>query len=123
MNIEPIRTAAAYTTALARIEALLSAVPGTPEFDELDVLSTLVEVYEDRYHPIDAPDPVEAIKFRMEQMGLVKQDMVLYLGQPSRVTEVLKRQRKLSLSMIRRLNKGLGIPADVLIKDYQLIEQ
>lgn len=123
MNIEPIRTAAAYTTALARIETLLSAVPGTPEFDELDVLSTLVEVYEDRYHPIDAPDPVEAIKFRMEQMGLVKQDMVLYLGQPSRVTEVLKRQRKLSLSMIRRLNKGLGIPADVLIKDYQLIEQ
>jgi HTH-type transcriptional regulator / antitoxin HigA len=123
MNIEPIRTANDYTRALARVETLLNAVPGTAEFDELDVLSTLVEVYEDRHHPIDAPDPVEAIKFRMEQMGLGKQDMVNYLGQPSRVTEVLKRQRKLSLSMIRRLNKGLGIPADVLIKDYQLIEQ
>ncbi len=120
MNVTPIRDSASHAAALSRIEAIFDAEPGTPEFDELDVLSTLIEAYEDKFISIPELDPIEAIKFRMEQVGLENKDLIPYLGQNSRITEVMKRQRKLSLNMIRRLNKELGIPAEVLIHDYPL---
>ncbi|HHQ4645516.1 TPA: helix-turn-helix domain-containing protein [Aeromonas veronii] len=120
MNIIPVRDAASHAAAIARIEAIFDAAPGTPEFDELDVLATLVESYEDKAFPMPDPDPIEAINFRLEQMGLEQKDLVTYLGQSSRVTEVLKRQRGLSLNMIRRLTAGLGIPAEILIRPYPL---
>ncbi|MFM5071302.1 type II toxin-antitoxin system HigA family antitoxin [Aeromonas veronii] len=120
MNIFPVRDAAIHAAALARIEAIFDAAPGTPEFDELDVLATLVESYEETAFPMPEPDPIEAINFRLEQMGLEPKDLVTYLGQSSRVTEVLKRKRGLSLNMIRRLTAGLGIPAEILIRPYPL---
>ncbi len=120
MNIRPIRTEKDYDAALARIEQIWEAEPGTPESDELDVLSLLVEAYEAEHHPIPPPDPIEAIKFRMEQMGLSRKDLEPFIGHRGRVTEVLNRKRGLSIDMIRRLNQGLGIPADVLIAEYPL---
>ncbi len=121
MQIKPIKTVEDNQAALARIDQLWEAEPNTPEGDELEVLATLVHAFEEEHYPIDAPDPIEAIKFRMEQQGLVDADLVPYLGQRSRVTEVLKRQRGLSLSMIRKLNEGLKIPLDCLVKEYQLL--
>jgi HTH-type transcriptional regulator/antitoxin HigA len=115
MDIRPIKTKRDYQCALARVEELMDAKPGTPGGDELDVLATLVEAYEDKHFPIDAPDPVEAILFRMEQMGLTRKDLEPYLGSRHRVSEVLNRKRALSLSMIRRLHKGLRIPLENLI--------
>ncbi len=123
MNIRPIRTEKDYDAALARIEQIWEAEPGTPESDELDVLSLLVEAYEAEHHPIPPPDPIEAIKFRMEQMGLSRKDLEPFIGHRGRVTEVLNRKRGLSIDMIRRLNQGLGIPADVLIAEYPLDRQ
>ncbi|GAW47627.1 DNA-binding protein [Photobacterium damselae subsp. piscicida] len=120
MYIKPIKTVEDNEAALTRIAQLWDAEPNTPEGDELDVLATLVHAFEEEYYPIDAPDPIEAIKFRMEQQGLVPEDMVNFLGTRSRVTEVLKRQRRLTINMIRKLNKGLHIPLDCLVKDYQL---
>jgi HTH-type transcriptional regulator / antitoxin HigA len=115
MDIRPIKTRRDYQRALARVAELMDAKPGTPEGDELDVLATLVEAYEDKHFPIDTPDPVEAILFRMEQMGLTRKDLEPYLGSRHRVSEVLNRKRDLSLGMIRRLHKGLKIPLDNLI--------
>jgi len=115
MNIRPIRKKADYQAAITRIEQLWDAAKGSPEFDELEVLATLVDAYEKAHHPIDPPDPIEAIKFRMEQMGLTRKDMEPYLGSRARVSEILRRKRNLSLPMIRRLHRGLGIPSDVLI--------
>lgn len=112
-----IKTETDYDQALERIAALMDAVPGTPEGDELELLVTLVELYEKIVHPIDQPDPIEAIKFRMEQMGLKQKDLIPYIGSRSKVSEVLSRQRPLSISMIRRLHEGLGIPSDVLLKE------
>lgn len=120
MNIKPIKTEQDYEQALKRIEQLWDANPNTAEGDELDILVTLVEVYEEKNYPIEAPNPVEAIKFRMEQQGLELIDLVPYLGQRSRVTEVLNRKRKLSITMIRKLHEGLKIPLDSLIQDYAL---
>ena len=115
MNIRPIRTKADHEAALARIAELMEATEDTREGDELDILATLVEAYERRHFPIDSPDPVEAIRFRMEQLGLTRKDLEPYLGSRHRVSEVLNRKRGLSLSMIRRLHAGLRIPLEVLV--------
>jgi len=106
-----------YEAALARIEEIMDAPPDTPEGDELELLTTLVESYEEKRFPIDLPDPIEAIRFRMEQAGLKQQDLVPYIGSRSKVSEVLAGKRPLSLKMIRALHKGLGIPAEVLLRE------
>jgi HTH-type transcriptional regulator/antitoxin HigA len=111
-----IKTEQDYDTALARISDLMDADPGTPEGDELDLLVTLVELYEKKTHPVGLPDPIEAIKFRMEQMGMKHKDLILFIGSRSKVSEVLSRQRPLSIAMIRKLHEGLGIPAEVLLQ-------
>ena len=116
MKPKIIKTKADYKEALARIEELFAAVPGTPEGDELELLTTLVELYEAKAFPIDLPDPLTAIRFRMEQQGLKPKDLVSFIGSPSKVSEVLSGQRSLSLSMIRNLVTGLEIPAEVLLQ-------
>ena len=118
MNTElrPIRSEADYEQALAEIERLWGAESGTTEGDRLDVLATLVDAYETEHEPIDPPDPIEAIKFRMEQQGLTRKDLRSMIGTRTRVAEVLNRTRSLSIGMIRRLHDGLGIPAEVLIR-------
>ena len=116
MNIKIIKTEAEYEEALARIDALIDAAPGSPQVDELDLLALLVEKYEEVHYPVDLPDPVEAIKFRMEQEGLEPKDMIKYLGSQSKVSEVLNYKRPLSLTMIRNLHEGLDIPAEVLLQ-------
>lgn len=115
MKIKPIRTEQDYKQAVARIESLISATPGTPEEDELDVLATLVNAYEEKAFPVDLPDPVAAITFRMEQLGLERKDLEPYIGQKGRVSEVLNYKRSLSIEMIRRLHKGLDIPLEALV--------
>ena len=120
MDITPIRSEADYESALERIEEIWDAESGTPESDELDVLSILVEDYEEKHYPIPPPDPIEAIKFRMEQMGMTRKDLEPYLGSRGRVAEVLNRKRGLSIEMIRNLSQGLGISADVLVGQYPL---
>jgi len=117
MEIRPIHNEHDYKEALQTVSGLVDAdpVPGTPEGDRLEVLATLVERYEAEHFPLDLPDPIEAIKFRMEQAGLSACDMQPYLGNLNRVYEVLNRKRGLSLAMIRRLNRELKIPAEVLI--------
>ena len=116
MEIKPIRTKADYRAALKEVEGLMSAAADTPEGERLDVLVTLVEAYESRHYRLDLPDPVEAIKFRMEQQGLTPKDMVPMIGRINRVYEVLNRKRPLTLAMIQRLHSELGIPAESLIK-------
>ncbi len=106
-----------HDTALSRIEQLMDAKSGTAEMDELELLTALVEMYEERHFPINPPDPVDAIKFRMEQLGLVQKDMVPYFGTKSKVSEVLNGKRPLSLAMMRSLNKSLGISAEVLLRE------
>ena len=117
MDICPIRTEADHRAALADISRLMEAdpEPGTPDGDRLDVLATLVEAYEARHYPVAPPDPIEAIKFRMDQEGLTAKDLTPYIGRLNRVYEVLSRRRPLTLPMIRRLHSGLGIAAESLI--------
>ncbi len=115
MNIHPIKTEDDYSDAMQRIDALMDALPGTEEGDELDILATLVEAYERDHFPIDPPDPVEAILFRMEQMGIDRKALEPFLGGRSRVSEVLNRKRKLSMSQVRKLHDGLNIPLENLI--------
>jgi len=98
-------------------ESIMDAKPGTPDMDELELLTALVEMYEDRHYPISPPDPVDAIRFRMEQLGLSQKDMAPFMGNKSKVSEVLSRKRPLTLAMMRALHKGLGIPAEVLLKE------
>ena len=117
MEIKPIRTKTDYRAALKKIEALMSARAGSPEGERLDVMVTLVEAYERKHYPLDLPDPVEAIKFRMDQMALAPKDLVPMIGQINRVYEILNRKRPLTLQMIRRLHQKLGIPAESLIKE------
>ena len=117
MEIKPIRTKTDYRAALKKIETLMSARAGSPEGERLDVMVTLVEAYERKHYPLDLPDPVEAIKFRMEQMALAPKDLVPMIGQINRVYEILNRKRPLTLQMIRRLHQKLGIPAESLIKE------
>jgi HTH-type transcriptional regulator/antitoxin HigA len=115
VDVKPIRTESDYEAALDTVERLWGAESGTPKGDRLDVLVTLIEAYEEEHHPIDPPDPVDAILFRMDQMGLTRKDLEKVLGSRARVSEILNRKRTLSLAMIRDLHKGLGIPAEVLI--------
>ena len=115
-KLKPIRTNADYKVALAEIERLWGAPAGTPEGDRLDILATLLDVYEDEHYPMDPPDPIEAIKFRMEQQGLTRKSLEGILGTRTRVAEVLNRRRGLSINMIRRLHEKLGISAEVLIR-------
>lgn len=119
MNIRPIHTEADYKATLKEIAALMELDPdmGTPEGDRLDILATLVQAYEAKTFPIGVPDPVEAIKFRMEQSGLTVRDLEPFIGKSNRVYEILNHKRPLTLGMIRRLHQGLGIPAEVLIAE------
>ncbi|WP_442487195.1 helix-turn-helix domain-containing protein [Halomonas litopenaei] len=117
MNIQPIHNDADLERAFARMEALWNAEDGSPEADELEVLSILIEHYEDKHYPIGPSDPIEAIKFRMEQQGLTPRDLEAYIGGSGRVSEVLNRKRGLSLAMIRRLHDGLRIPYESLINE------
>jgi HTH-type transcriptional regulator / antitoxin HigA len=118
-ELKPIRTEADYERAVSEVGRLWGAKSGTPEGDRLDVLATLIDAYEAEHYPIDPPDPVEAIKFRMEQQGLSRKDLEPLIGTRTRVAEVLNRKRGLSISMIRRLHKHLGISAEVLIRPAQ----
>ena len=116
MDVAPIKTKRDYRRTLKEIEGLMDAKRGTPEGDRLDVLVTLVAAWEAKHYPIDLPDPVEAIKYHMEQQGLRPRDLVPYIGGRNRVYEVLNRKRPLTLKMVWRLHAGLGIPAESLIK-------
>src|SRR3954467_11442852 len=116
MNVKPIRTARDHRAALEEIERLMHAKSGTAQGERLDVLVTLVEAYERKHFPMDLPDPVEAIKFVMDQRGLTVKDLEPMIGHANRVYEVLRYKRPLTLKMIRNLHNGLGIPAECLIK-------
>ena len=120
MNIKPIKNEKDYANALSLIESLMSAKPNTSQMDKLEVLTTLVEAYEEKFYNIDAPDPIEAIKFRMEQEGLKQKDLVAIVGSKSRVSEVLNKKRKLTIEMIRSLHKQLHIPVESLFLDYKI---
>ena len=118
MKIKPIKTEQDYNEALERLEVIFDAKPGTTEGDELEILGILIDRYEQQHFPIDLPDPIEAIKFRMEQLGYSQNDLADVIGLKSRASEVLSRKRKLSLAMIRSLHDKLNIPTEVLIQAY-----
>nr|WP_294903328.1 helix-turn-helix domain-containing protein [uncultured Lacibacter sp.] len=118
MNIKLIKTKKDYQQALNRLEVIFDAKPNTAEGDELEVLGLLIATYEKEHFPIGYPDPVEAIKFRMEQMGYSQNDLAKVVGLKSRASEILNKKRKLSLEMIRKLHETLSIPTEVLIQDY-----
>lgn len=120
MEISIIKNEEQYRAYLDRMNEIFHAKEGTPESDELDMLALVLEKYEEEHYPIDAPDPIEAIRFMMEQMGLNDNDLGKILSSRSRASEILSRKRKLSISHIRKLTKHLKISADVLIKDYEL---
>jgi HTH-type transcriptional regulator/antitoxin HigA len=120
MEIKPIKTKKDYGAALNEIERLFSSLPGTPEGDRLEVLTTLVEAYEERHFKISLPDPIDAILYHLESRGLVRKDLERLIGSRARVSEVLNRKRPLTMEMIRRLHKTLGIPAEVLIQPYRI---
>ena len=118
MNITPIRNENDYQKALERLENIFDSKKGTEQGDELEILSILVDKYENENFPIGMPDPIEAIKFRMEQMGMKQKDLAEVVGFKSRVSEILNKKRKLTLEMVRKLNIALHIPTEVLIQDY-----
>jgi HTH-type transcriptional regulator/antitoxin HigA len=118
MDIHPIKTEADYQAALLRVDGLMQAQPNTPEGDDLDVLTTLISVYEDQHFPIMPPDPIEALLYWMETRDLTRRDLEPLLGSRARVAEILNRRRTLTLEMIRRLHNVLGIPAEILIQPY-----
>ncbi len=118
MEIKAIKTEQDYNQALARLEDIFHAEIDTAEGDEAEILSILIEKYEDEQYPIGMPDPIEAIKFRMEQMGMKQKDLAGIVGFTSRVSEILNRKRKLTLGMIRKLNSTLNIPTEVLVQEY-----
>lgn len=120
MNVKPITTEKDYQEALERLELIFDARKGTPEGNELEILSILIDKYENENFPIGMPDPIEAIKFRMEQMGISNKELAEILGYKSRVSEILTKKRKLSLAMIRKLHTYLSIPTEVLIREYTL---
>lgn len=115
-DLKPIRTEADYEAALAEVERLWGAKGGTPKGDRLDVLATLIEAHETKHYPIDPPDPIDAIRFRMEQQGLTRKDLEPMIGTRNRIAEVFNRKRGLSIEMIRNLHDKLGISAEVLIR-------
>lgn len=118
MKLKVIKTEEDYNKALRRLEVIFDAPVNTPEGDEAELLGILIEKYEDEHYPIDAPDPIEAIKFRMEQMDMDKKDLAKVIGYKSRVTELFTRKRKLNLKMIRRLHEKMNIPYESLISEY-----
>lgn len=118
MNIKVIKTEEDYNQALKRLEEIFHAPVNSQDGDEAEVLSILIEKYEDEHYPIEAPDPIEAIKFRMEQMGMSKKDLAQILGYKSRVSEIFNRKRKLTLKMIRSLHEKLKIPYESLLTEY-----
>jgi len=118
MEHKVIKSGIEYSNALARLEHIFDSEPGTPQGDELELLALLIDDYEKTHYPIGLPDPVEAIKFRMEQMNYNAKDLADVIGFRSRATEILNRKRKLSLDMIRKINKRMHIPPDVLIQEY-----
>ena len=118
MNIAPIRNEKDYQKALEQLELIFDAKKGTEKGDELEILSILIDRYENEKFPIGMPDPIEAIKFRMEQLGMKQKDLAEVVGFKSRVSEILNRKRKLTLDMIRKLNTTLHIPTEVLVQDY-----
>jgi len=119
MQIRPIRSDADYRTALAQVERLWDAEPGSPEGDQVEVLSTLIEAYEAEHYPIPAPDPIAAVEFMMEQKGLTRRDLEPAIGSRGRVSEILNRRRPLTLPMVRALTALLHIPAEVLVQSYE----
>jgi len=120
MDIKPIRTEEDYETALEEIERLFDSEPGTPEGDKLEVLTILVNAYEEEHYSIPLPEPIEAIEYHMERLGLSRRDLEPYIGAPSRISEILNRKRPLTMNMIRRLHAGLGIPIEILAQQYEL---
>ena len=122
MRIKPLKTESDYKEALKEIERIFDAAPGTREGDRLDVLTTLVEAYEEKHFHITLPDPIEAILYYVESRGLTRRDLERYIGSRARVWEVLNKKRPLTMEMIRNLHKGLGIPAEVLIQPYRTLK-
>ena len=120
MKITPIKSETDYNNALKRLETIFDAPIGSPESDEADILGLLIDDYEQRHYPIEAPDPIEAIKIRMEEMQLKQVDLVKEIGGKSRVSEILNKKRKLTVGMIRKLTKKLNLSPGLLISDYQL---
>ena len=118
MEIKVIKTEEDYNSALMRLEEIFDAPVNSPDGDEAELLTVLIEKYEEEHYPIEAPDPIEAIRFRMEQMNMNKKDLAEVIGYKSRVSEILSRKRKLSLNMIRQLHKKLRIPYDSLLTEY-----
>ena len=120
MNIKPIKTTKDYKSALNRMEVIFDSPKGTSKSDEADILAVLIDEYEKKYYPIEAPDPIEAIKIRMEEMQLKQADLADVIGGKNRVSEILNRKRKLTVEMIRQLASKLNLSADILIGDYRL---
>jgi HTH-type transcriptional regulator / antitoxin HigA len=120
MNIKPLKSESDYKAALKKLEEVFDAKIGTPESDEADILGLMVDEYEKKHYPIEAPDPIEAIKIRMEEMQLKQVDLIDEIGGKSRVSEILNRKRKLTVEMIRNLTKRLNLSPGLLITDYQL---
>jgi len=118
MDIKPIRTEEDYQNALKRLEIIFDAELNSKEGDELEILGMLIDNYEKIHYPIDMPDPIEAIKFRMDQLNYSNQDLANIIGLKSRVSEILNKKRKLSINMIRKLHQALSIPTDVLVQEY-----
>ncbi len=121
MDLKPIKTEADYRAALKRVEEIFDAKLGTPESDELEILGLMVDDYENKYYPIEAPDPIEAIKIRMEEMRLRQVDLISEIGGKSRVSEVLNKKRRMTVDMIRKLAIRLNLSTNLLVEDYQLI--
>ncbi|ODS32816.1 MAG: hypothetical protein SCARUB_02073 [Candidatus Scalindua rubra] len=122
MHIKPIKTKEDYQNALEKIESLFDAKPDTPEGDYLEVLTTLVEAYEEKHYSIPLPDPIEAINYHMESRGLSRRDLESCIGSRARVSEILNRKRPLSIGMIRKLHKRFDIPAEILIRSYKCLQ-
>lgn len=120
MELKMIKTERDYQKALKRLNEIFDAKKGSKQGDELELLAFLIDTYEKEYFPVDLPDPIEAIKFRMEQLGYKQKDLAEAIGLKSRVSELLNKKRKLTLEMIRKIHEQLGIPTEVLIKDYTL---
>lgn len=122
MEIKPIRTKRDYVAALKEIERLFDARKGTADGDRLEVMTTLIEAYEEKHQAMPLPNPIDAIQYYMDSRGLTRRDLEKYLGSRARVSEVLNRKRMLTMEMIRNLHKGLGIPAEVLIQPYHTVK-
>jgi HTH-type transcriptional regulator / antitoxin HigA len=122
MELKPLKTEADYRAALKRLEVIFDAKLGTSESDELEILGLMVDDYENKHYPIETPDPIEAIKIRMEEMNLKQVDLIPEIGGKSRVSEILSRKRRLTVDMIRKLAPRLNLSSNLLIKDYQLIK-